>query len=84
MKPGKLLIAAVIVAGLGACAEKKIAWVKPDMGQFTQDDYACTRDAYETGGFSTFYGTTQRIPNRNIYIQCMQAHGYSRAEPAEK
>lgn len=83
MKLLKLAAAATTLAGLlvslTAC-EQKILWQKPDMSRFQQDDYACTKDAYDAGDLSIYHGMATRIPNRSLYIQCMQAHGYAQVQ----
>jgi hypothetical protein len=73
--PKTLIICAVLVL-LSACST---TWNHPSKGnsEFAQDDYACRRDAYATGGAVFVAGVASPTPNRAMYRRCMESKGYT-------
>lgn len=68
------LVALVVLTGCST------TWDHPTKGEvdFQQDDYACRRDAYATGGAVVAYGVVTPTQNRGMYERCMQARGYTK------
>jgi hypothetical protein len=67
-----LLLVALCLAGCGPTI-----WDKPGLTrqEFNSDNYACEKDARQSGYFGT--GIAGAINMNNFYKQCMVAHGYT-------
>jgi hypothetical protein len=72
----RLVSAAALVTLVTACGQT--TWVKPEatVQDFNVDKYGCQKDAIAHGGVVYMYGVASRMPDWDVYNNCMVARGW--------